>query len=60
MANIDAAFEQQIFNLPQRQRKRTYIITMRRMTSGEQLKYRNGLRIAGGYGSPLPSSSQLL
>ncbi len=35
-----------------------YIITARRITSGEELKYRNGLRIAGGYGTPLPGSSQ--
>jgi len=27
----------------------TYIITTRRMTSGELLKYRNGLLIAWGY-----------
>jgi len=35
-----------------------YIMTVRRMTSGELLKYRKGLRIAGGYGPPLPGSSQ--
>ena len=35
-----------------------YIITARRMTSGELLKYRKGLRIAGGYGTPLAGSSQ--
>ena len=35
-----------------------YIITARRITSGEELKYRNGLRIAGGYGTSLPGSSQ--
>jgi hypothetical protein len=36
-----------------------YIITVRRITSGELLKQRNGLRIAGGYGRSLRASSQL-
>jgi hypothetical protein len=36
MADVDATFEQQIFDLAQRQR--IYIITVRRMTSGELLK----------------------
>jgi len=31
-----------------------YIITVRRITSGEPLKYRKRLRIAGGHGTPLP------
>ena len=35
-----------------------YIITARRMTSGELLKYRNGLFIAAGYESVLSISSQ--
>jgi putative transposase len=35
-----------------------YIITVRRITSGELLKYRKGLCIAGGYGTSLPGSSQ--
>ncbi len=38
VANIDAAFEQQIFDLPQRKRITMYIITARRITSGELLK----------------------
>ena len=38
VADIDAAFEQQIFDLPQRQRIADVIITVRRMTSGELLK----------------------
>ena len=33
-----------------------YNITARRMTSGELLKYRKGLCIAGDYGTPLPGS----
>ncbi len=37
--------------------KRTYIITAKRMTSGEVLKYRNGFLIHGGYGVCLTSSS---
>jgi hypothetical protein len=35
-----------------------YIITARRITSGELLKYRKGLRIARGYGNPLHFPSQ--
>jgi hypothetical protein len=35
-----------------------YIITVRRITSGELLKQRKGLRIAGGYGCALRASSQ--
>ncbi len=35
-----------------------YIITVSRITSGELLKYRKGLRIVRGYGSPRPASSQ--
>ena len=35
-----------------------YIITVRRITSGELLKQRKGLRIAGGYGSSPGGSSQ--
>ena len=34
-----------------------YIITVRRITSGELLKQRNGLRIARGYGHVSPASS---
>ena len=35
-----------------------YIITARRMTSGELLKYRKGLFMTAGYGSFLSGSSQ--
>ncbi len=35
-----------------------YIITARRITSGELLKYRKGLCIARGYGTPFPGSSR--
>jgi hypothetical protein len=45
VTDVEAPLEEQIFDLPQRQR--IYIITVRRMTSGELLKYRKGLRIAG-------------
>ena len=38
MADIDAALGQQILDVAQRQRDRTYIMTTRRMTSGELLK----------------------
>jgi len=58
VADIDATLEQQILDLAQRERYRMYIITVRRMTSGELLKYRKGLRIAEGYETPLPGSSQ--
>jgi hypothetical protein len=34
--------EQQVLNVPQRQRNRTYTITTRRITSGDELKQRNG------------------
>jgi hypothetical protein len=50
VADIDPALEQQIFDLPQRKGIRTYIITASRITSGELLKQRKGLRIAAGYG----------
>jgi hypothetical protein len=43
VADVDAAFEQEILDIPQRQRKRTYIRTTSRITSGEELKRRNGL-----------------
>jgi hypothetical protein len=33
------------------------IITARRITSGELLKYRKGLRIASGYGMPIAGST---
>ena len=49
VADVDAALEQQILDVAQRQRVLTYIITTKRMTSGELLKYRNGLLIAWSY-----------
>jgi len=58
VANIDATFKQQIFDLPKR--KRMYIITVRRITSGELLKYRKGFCIAGSYGMPLSGSTDLV
>ena len=36
-----------------------YIITARRITSGELLKQRKGLCIDGGYRTPLPGSSRI-
>ena len=43
VADVDPTLGQQILDVAQRQRDRTYIITTRRMTSGELLKNRNGL-----------------
>ena len=43
VANVDAALEQQILDVAQRQRVFPYIITTRRITSGDESKYRNGL-----------------
>ena len=34
-----------------------YIITVRRITSGELLKYRKGFLTRGGYGTALPRST---
>ena len=45
MADVDPALGQEILDVSQRQWVRTYIITTRRITSGELLKYRNGLRM---------------
>jgi hypothetical protein len=49
MADVDPTFGQQILDVAQRQWYRTYIITTRRITSRELLKYRNGLRMAQSY-----------
>ena len=46
VADVDPGLGQEILDVTQRQRYRTYIITTRRMTSGELLKYLNGLLIA--------------
>jgi hypothetical protein len=43
VADVDAALVQQVLDVAQRQRVLTYIITTRRITSGDELKYRNGL-----------------
>jgi hypothetical protein len=52
---IRPALEQQIFDVPQREEgKRTYIITTRRMISGEELKQRNGLASLRERGIILP------
>ena len=37
--------------------KRTYIMTAKRIISGEVLKYRNGLRISGDYETRFTDSS---
>ncbi len=49
MANNDTSLVEQVFDLPQRQGKRTYIMTAKRITSGDVLKYRNGFCIRRGY-----------
>jgi hypothetical protein len=43
VADVDPALGQQILDVAQRQWVSHVIITTRRMTSGELLKYRNGL-----------------
>jgi hypothetical protein len=48
MADVDPALGQEIFDVSKRQWKSTYFITTRRMTSGELLKYRNGLLMSRG------------
>lgn len=40
-----------------RSQERTYIITVKRMISGEVLKCRNGFLIHGGYGARLTGAS---
>jgi hypothetical protein len=51
---VNAALEQQILDVAQAERKRTYISTTRRITSGELLKYRNGLAGLRARGMPAP------
>ena len=46
MADVDVALEQQILNIPQRQRKTHVHHNHQRITAGDELKYRNGL---GGF-----------
>jgi hypothetical protein len=43
MADVDPALGQQILTLRNDRGYRTYIIATKRITSGELLKYRNGL-----------------
>jgi hypothetical protein len=43
MADVDPALEQQVLHVPERQGKRTYMSTTSRITSGDELKRRNGL-----------------
>jgi hypothetical protein len=45
VADVDPAFGQQIFDVRSDNGYLMYIITTRRMTSGELLKYRNGFLI---------------
>jgi hypothetical protein len=42
MTDIDPAFEKQVFHVPQRQRKRTYMSTTSRSTCGDELNRRKG------------------
>ena len=52
MADVDPALGQEISStLRSDSGYLTYIITTRRITSGELLKYRNGLLMAGSYHS---------
>ena len=44
VAQIDAALERQILDVPQDDGKRTYMGTTSRMISSDELKHRNGLR----------------
>jgi hypothetical protein len=46
MADVDPALGREILDVSQRKWYWTYIVTTRRITSGELLKYRNGLRMA--------------
>ena len=49
MADVDSALRQEALDIAQRPRVSHNIITTRRMTSGELLKYRNGLLMARSY-----------
>ena len=51
MADVDPALGQEILDVAQRRRVLTYIITTRRITSGELLKYRNGSLMSRSYDS---------
>lgn len=43
MTYVDAALEQQVFTFPNDSGNLTYIMTTRRITSGDELKYRKEL-----------------
>jgi hypothetical protein len=43
VADVDPAFPKEILDVTRRERYLAYLITTRRMTSRELLKYRNGL-----------------
>ena len=65
VTKIDAALEKQIFDIAQRQRNPMYIMTTRRITSGDERKYRNrlahlrGLSIYLLYPANLTSADQV-
>ena len=49
MADVDPALGQEILDVGSDSGHLTYIVTTKRTTSGELLKYRNGLLIAWSY-----------
>jgi len=55
MKYVDTALELQVLDIAQLSGKRTYIITARRMTSGDELERLNGERL--GVWSPYPRRS---
>ena len=65
MTDIDTALKKQIFDIAQRQRNPMYIMTTRRITSGDERKYRNrlahlrGLSIYLLYPANLTSADQV-
>lgn len=54
VAKIEAALEQQMLDISQVQREANVIITTRRISSGDELKYRNGLGGSRGRGITAP------
>ena len=62
MANVDAALEKQVLMLRSDKGNRTHNITTRRITSGDESKYQNGLAGLRGRGialcpTPPPASN---
>ena len=59
VADINATLEQYILDVRRLSGKRTYIMTKTRITSGDELKYRNGLAVLRGRGisTPYPGSA---